>query len=191
MLAANLAAIWAGAARVAILDIDPQKSLTRWHKLRGRRQGLADIVLSDASGWRLAAELDRLARDAQIVIIDTPPQIEADAMRAIRAASLVVLPVQPSPPDLWAAEGTLALAAAERKAVAIVLNRTPARSKLRSQVENEITGRKLNLLNASIGNRAAFANAFAQGMGVIEAAPKGVAAAEFAALAAEIRGLTG
>lgn len=187
MLAANLAAFWAAGARVAVLDIDPQKSLARWHALRQRRAGLPPLLLADVSGWRLGGELTRLAREHDILVIDTPPQIDTDAMRAIRAASLVVLPVQPSPPDLWAAEGTLQLAAAERKRVAIAMNRAPSRSRLRAQMENEIAGRKLNLLAASLGNRAAYANAFAQGMGVAEAAPKGQAAAEFAALADEIR----
>ena len=189
MLAANLAAAWAGSAKIAIFDIDPQKSLTRWHFLRSQKPGLAKITLSDASGWRLAGELERLARDATIVIIDTPPQIESDALRAVRAANLVLLPVQPSPPDLWAAEGTLALAAAEKKKVGLVLNRAVARSRLRTQIENEINGRRLNLLTATLGNRAAIANAFAQGMGIIESAPKNIGAAEFAALADEIKEL--
>jgi chromosome partitioning protein len=191
MLAANLAASLAGTMRVALLDIDPQKSLTRWHKLRAKRVNLPQILLSDVSGWRLAAELDRLAREADMLIVDTPPQIDSDATRAIRAASLIILPLQPSPPDLWAAEGTLTLAAAERKKVALVLNRAPARSTLRTQVENEIHGRKLNLLASVIGNRAGYANAFALGMGVIETAPKGLAAQEFAELVNEIKDLMG
>ena len=118
MLAANLAAAWAPTHRVALLDIDPQRSLKRWHALRTANPKAPAIAFSDVSGWRLAAEIDRLQREADIIIIDTPPQIDADATRAIRAASLVLIPIQPSPPDLWAAEGTLILAAAERRRVA-------------------------------------------------------------------------
>ena len=58
-LAANLAAAFALSRRVALLDIDPQKSLGRWHDLRcARLQQAAALAFSDISGWRLPAELD-------------------------------------------------------------------------------------------------------------------------------------
>jgi chromosome partitioning protein len=183
MVAANLAAHWGATHRVAILDIDPQRSLARWHKLRTARGREPPLTFSDVAGWRVAAALDGLAREADIVIIDTPPHIDTDATRAIRAASLVLIPLQPSPPDLWAAEGTLKLAAAERRPVALALNRAPAKSRLRTAIENEITGRGLHLLPASLGNRTAYAQAFATGMGVTEGARPGLAGAELAALA--------
>ncbi len=181
MLAANLAASWAATNRIALLDIDPQKSLTRWHALR--LSTLPSIVFSDVSGWRLAAELDRLTKEADILIVDTPPQIDSDAARAIRAASLVLIPVQPSLPDLWASEGTLKLATAERRRVAIVLNRAPQKSTLRSLVEADFTARGLPLLPLHLGDRRGYAQAFAKGMGVAEASPRSPAAAECAALA--------
>jgi chromosome partitioning protein len=183
MVAANLAACWAASHRVALLDIDPQRSLTRWHALRQGKTGAGALVFSDVSGWRLPKELERLAAEADLVVIDTPPQIEADAARAIRAASLVLIPLQPSPPDLWAAEGTLKLAATERRRVALALNRAPAKSRLRADIETEITERGLRLLPVCLANRAAYAQAFAAGMGVTEMARPGLAGAEMAALA--------
>lgn len=186
MIAANLAACWAATHRVAVLDIDPQRSLTHWNKLRTANSRAAPLLFSDVSGWRLRGELERLANEADIVVIDTPPQIDSDARRAIRAASLVLIPLQPSPPDLWAAEGTLELAAAERRRVALALNRAPAKSRLRTAIENEIAGRGLTLLPATLGSRTAFAQAFATGMGVAEGAKPGLAGAEMAALAAAV-----
>jgi chromosome partitioning protein len=183
MLAANLAVAWAATHRVALLDIDPQRSLKRWHALRMAHGKGVPIGFSDVSGWRLGGEIERLQREADIIVIDTPPQIDADATRAIRAASLVLIPVQPSPPDLWAAEGTLILAAAEKRRVALLLNRAAAKSRLRTSIENEIAGRRLTLLAPALGNRAGYALAFAQGMGVVETAPRTTAGQEFAALA--------
>ena len=112
-LAAKLAAALAPAQRVALLDIDPQRSLARWHALRAGLGAGAGAAVSDVSGWRLAAELDRLRRSHDVVMIDSPPQIDTDAKLAVRGADLVLVPLQPSPPDLWAAEGTLKLAAAK------------------------------------------------------------------------------
>ncbi len=189
-LAANLAAALAPSARVALLDIDPQKSLTRWHAIRTERDAPAPLTFSDVSGWRLAAELDRLKRTHDVVLIDSPPQIDTDARLAIRGADLVLIPVQPSPPDVWAAEGTLALAAAERRKARVVLNRVPPASRLGDTVKADIATRNLPLLRATIGNRTGFAIAFAEGLGVTEAAPRSSAAAELRALLDELREIT-
>ena len=183
MLAANLAAAWAGAHRVTLLDIDPQNSLGHWHTLRAAHPALAAIGFSAVSGWRVKGELDRVGHAADIVVVDTPPVIDSDAARAIRAASLVVVPVQPSMPDLWASAGTLKLAAAERRRVAVVLNRTPVRSALRATVEAAFAQSGQAVMTQTLGDRRAYAQAFAQGMGVTEAAPRSVAGAELSALA--------
>ncbi len=183
MLAANLAVAWAGKQRVTLLDIDPQNSLAHWHKLRGNHPSLAAIGCAAVSGWRVKGELDRQSAGADILVVDTPPQIDSDAARAIRAAALVVIPVQPAMPDLWASAGTLKLVAAERRAVAVVLNRAPAKSALRSTVEAAFAQSGLPVLPQILGDRRAYAQAFAQGMGVTEASPRTVAAAELSALA--------
>ena len=191
-LAANLAAALAGLRRVALVDTDPQHSLARWHGLRTARASPAPaIAFSDTAGWRLSGELDRLRRAQDVVLIDSPPQIDTDARLAIRAADLVLVPVQPSPLDLWAAEGTLALAAAERRPARLVLNRAPGAGRLRAAIEAEIGQRALPRLAAVLGNRVGFATAFAAGLGVTEAARRGPAVAELLALAAEIEGLLG
>ena len=186
-LAANLAAALAETKQVALLDIDPQRSLTHWHALRtGRPEKPAELGFSDVSGWRLANELDRIRRRYDVLIIDSPPHIETDARVAIRGAGLVLVPVQPSPPDLWAAEGTLKLAADEKRPARLVLNRVPATGRLRSGVEADIARHGYPVLTATLGNRTDFAGAFAQGLGVTESAPRSAAALELRALLTEI-----
>ena len=185
-LAANLAAAMAAGHRVALLDIDPQGSLTRWHDLRLAGGGAAPLTFSNVAGWRLTAELDRLKRAHDIVIVDSPPQIDTEAKLAVRGATLVLIPVQPSPPDVWAAEGTLKLAAEERRPVAIVLNRVPASPRQKDAVAAELAVREIPLLRTTIGNRTAFVDAFAAGLGVSESAPRSSAAQEIRALVAEI-----
>jgi chromosome partitioning protein len=192
-LAANLAAAYAATASVALLDIDPQRSLTRWHTLRQEAKAAGSpyprITFSDVSGWRLPAELDRLRRNHEVVLIDSPPHIDTDARVAVRAADLVLIPLQPSPPDLWAAEGTLKLAAAEQRRAVLVFNRAPAASRLRSTIQDEIATRHLTLLQSALGNRIGFATAFAEGLGVTEAAPRSLAATELRALLANLKDL--
>jgi chromosome partitioning protein len=190
-LAANLAATFGASARVALIDIDPQRSLTRWHDLRKARLiEAASLTFSDVSGWRLASELDRLRKTHDLVLIDSPPQIDTDAKLAVRSADLVLVPVQPSPPDIWAAEGTLKLALTEGRRAVLVLNRVPTASRLREAVEADITARNLPVLDQALGNRTAYATAFAEGLGVTEAAPRSAAADELRSLVAQIRKVT-
>jgi chromosome partitioning protein len=182
MLTAQFAVALAEDASVALLDIDPQGSLTIWGKLRAAAPKAAGkLTLSTVSGWRLASELEKLKAAHDYVFIDTPPVIDSDARRAVRGADLVLIPLNPAPPDLWAAEGTLKLAAEEKRKAALIFNRAPATSRLRKRMEAEIAARGILLLDAAIANRAGYANAFADGLGITESGPTTAAAAEIRA----------
>jgi chromosome partitioning protein len=179
--------------RVALLDSDPQQSLARWQQQRqGQAQSqalAAPLHVEVVSGWRMPAALDRLRGAHDLLVIDTPPHADSDARIAIRAAGLVLVPLQPSAADLWSMEATLEMAAAEKRAVRLLLNRVPATGRLRDEITAELRRRGLPLLEATLGNRTAFAAAFAQGLGVAEAAPRGTAAAEARALAQAVEDL--
>lgn len=190
-LAANLATAFAGLGeRVALLDTDPQKTLSHWHAARGGAGAKAQALAFEApSGWRVPATCDKFRRSHDVVLLDTPPHDDTDARIAIRAADLVLVPLQPSAADLWAMGATLDLARAEKRRAALTLNRVPAQGKLGEEVARELRAQGLTLLDAPLGNRAAFASAFASGLGVTEAAPRSLAAEEVRALATALRGL--
>jgi chromosome partitioning protein len=190
-LAANLAAALAGEGhKVALLDTDPQASLGHWYSARMKQGGrVVPLTFDSPSGWRTPGALDRLRRSEDFVIVDTPPHAETDTRLSIRAADLVLLPLQPSPADFWASDATLKLAAAEGRYVAAVLNRVPPQGKLKESIAAALVEKGVTLLVQTLGNRVQFATAFLDGLGVTEAAPKSPAAAEVRALAAEIAAL--
>jgi chromosome partitioning protein len=187
-VAATLATAFAASGQqVGLLDTDPQGTLARWHAERLRVPGQAPaLAFEQPSGWRVPAMVDRM-RGLDALILDTPPHADTDARIAIRAADLVLVPLQPSPADLWAVDATLDLAAAEKRPVLLLLNRVPATGRLADEIAAEIRRRKLPLLNAMLGNRTQFATAFQRGLGAIEAAPRSQAAAEARALAEALR----
>jgi chromosome partitioning protein len=121
-------------------------------------------------------------------VIDCPPHAETEAQIAVRAAALVLIPVQPSPLDLWATEATLKMARDERRPALVVLNRVPPRSGLTDEIAAELTAAEAPLAAARIGNRVALARAMALGLGVAESAGTTLAASEINELAEEIRG---
>ena len=61
---------------------------------------------------------------------------------------------------------------------------------LRASIVADLSGRGLTLLHTGIGNRAGFAHAFAQGLGITEAAPRSTGARELRALLDEVMELT-
>lgn len=188
-LVAQLAAALAAERRVAILDIDPQASLTRWHAARktALKAAAAGLTFADTSGWRLGAEIERLKDTHDVVLIDSPPHAETEARLALRASGLVLVPLQPSPLDLWATRPTLDLAAAEKREAQVVLNRAPARGRLLDATRAALAREGAPLIEAPLGNRTAFAMAMAAGLGVTESAPRGLAAEEVRALAAALK----
>lgn len=188
-LAIHLAIGWLRAGkRIAMLDVDPQGSLARWAALRRETKGGAEPGFSVAAvpGWKLALELDRLRRDVDFVILDTPPHAELDARAAIRAADLVLVPVQPSPLDAWATQATLEVASAEKRRALLVLNRVVARARLTQDIAASLAEGAVAVAATTLGNRTAFAASIAAGEGVEEHEPDGAAATEMAQLRAEI-----
>ena len=95
-VAVQLAVAWAlQGLKVAMLDVDPQGSVAAWSSVR-QETGLGSAPLAWAlPGWKLAGEIDRLKADVDVLLVDTPPHAETDARVAIRAAALVLIPLQP------------------------------------------------------------------------------------------------
>jgi chromosome partitioning protein len=186
-LAAHLAVAWAKEGRrVAVVDIDPQASLSAWAELREKAHGKNGIDFAQVTGWRTTGEVERRARDSDIVLVDSPPHAETEARIAVRAARLVVVPVQPSPMDVWATKPTLDLARAEKVPAILVLNRVPPRAKLTGAMLEKVQELGAELAATRIGNRVALSSSLFEGRGITEAAPSSAAGEEIQALADEI-----
>jgi chromosome partitioning protein len=184
-LVAHLAVAMAQTGRsVAIVDIDPQGSLTAWSDARGEMEPA--IICRQVTGWRTAGEVERLARDVDIVIVDSPPHAETEARIAVRSADLVLVPVQPSPMDFWATKPTIAMAAAEKTPAMVVLNRVPARAKVADTVIEQMDQLEADVATSRIGNRIALAAALMKGRGVTESNRRSAAAEEIDALLEEV-----
>jgi chromosome partitioning protein len=189
-LAAQLAVTWARSeARVAVLDIDPQGSLAAWVELRRARLGGNAIGFDFAAlpGWRAASWIEEQARRADLIVIDNPPHAETEAQIAVRAAGLVIIPVQPSPLDLWATEATLKMVRDERRRALVVLNRVPSRSALTDRIAVDLAKSGAPVAATRIGNRVALVRAMMSGLGVVENEGASQAAAEITAFANEVR----
>jgi chromosome partitioning protein len=188
-LAANLAvAFRKRGLDVALLDTDPQGSLGRWFMTRRERIADTGLDFATASAWGVSYECEKLRKAVAVVIVDTPPKVDADLRPALREADLILVPVSASHVDLWATEGVLDLAARENRRATVVLNRAKANTRLAAEVAEAAAGLNAEVTAARLANRVAYAETLGQGLGVLEAR-RGAASAEVETLADEILGL--
>ncbi len=189
-LAAQLGVAFSAAGKqVALVDIDPQGSLSAWHSVR--KDTPADtsrpVEMVQVAGYRASNELTRLKRASDIVIIDSPPHAETEAKVAVRAADLVLIPVQPSPMDIWATDATMDLARTSSVPVLLVLNRVPPRGKVIDAMREQLAKNGLPVANSVLGNRVAFVASMLEGQAVVETASRSAAADDIRNLVSEIQ----
>lgn len=102
-----VAAEMAGDGPVAIGDTDPQETLTKWLGFRqAETPRLVTLDLQKNLHQQLAA-VGELG--FKYCFIDTPPALTKQNLEIMKVADLVVVPTQPSGPDLWTLTDTLGL----------------------------------------------------------------------------------
>jgi chromosome partitioning protein len=186
----NLAAEFAAMGySVIALDADPQHSLAAW---AAQGEGmLAKCVekVNAAGAETLRARAHEAQKEADIVLIDTPPGTPAVAHQAALAADLMLLPCGPSPLDLLALKDALALALkarAERRSkrprIRFVPSKVLANTNLGKSLHSSLKDMGKKVLPA-IGQRVAVAEAVGEGLTVREYAPESAAHEEFQKLA--------
>ena len=188
-LATHLAGELALAGRsVLLLDADPQGSALDWSQRR-TQNGLPRLFGAvGLARETLHQEAPELARKADHVVIDGPPRIAALARSALLTADLVLIPVQPSPYDVWASAEMVALireAQVFRPTLraAFVINRRVSRTVIGREARHALADQPLPSLHTEVRQRIIFADSVAAGQLARELDADSIAAREIAALA--------
>jgi chromosome partitioning protein len=188
-LAIHLAAAFAQQdPPVLLIDADPQASALDW---AASRQGEPLFHVVGLPKTNLHREVPAHAHHYTHVVIDGPPRVNALARSAILAADRILIPVQPSPYDVWAAREIVELigeahAFKDRLTSAFVINRKIGNTAIGRAVRAALADYSIPVLQTTVGQRVAFAESAATGRTVLEAAPDSRASQEIRALAQEI-----
>lgn len=188
-LAVNLAAaMQRQGGRVLLIDADPQGSALDWAAAREEPPLFAVVGLPRATVHK---EIAVIGEGYDHIVIDGPPRVTDLARSAIMASDLVLIPVQPSPYDIWAADEVVKLIAEARvykeniKSV-FVVNRKIANTAIGRDVGEALAAYPVPVLKASVTQRVVFAEAVAQGKSIFEIDQEGLAAKEVQAVLDEL-----
>jgi len=179
---------------VVVIDADPQGSALDWSQRRSQT-GLPRLFgVVGLARETLHLEAPAIARSVDHVVIDGPPRVTALARSALLAADLVLIPVQPSPYDVWASSEMVALVVEAlvfrpMLRAAFIVNRRVSRTVIGREARATLTEHRIAPLVAEIHQRIVFAESVAAGLLAFEVDSESLAACEIAALAAEVIGL--
>jgi len=188
-LSINLASGLHRRCSTVLLDADPQRSSFQWREL-AERDDLVEVV--DAVDDLV--ETVREYRDRyDCVLIDCPPSVQSDQTRqALTCSDLALIPVLPSPLDLWASvhvEKELEWARTVNPGIKalLVVNQLEARTRLSRLVQDALAEIAMPVAKTSITRRMAYRNAMLQGCSVLDAgASASDAAADIKQLVEEV-----
>lgn len=175
-IATNLAGMIASHKRVALIDCDlPQGTSASWYAIRKQqgKQGMLTMVTA-SSHQQLTREIEHLNHEQDVIVIDTPPRIAEITHVALLTSQLCIVPIAPSIPDIWATSDLLKaidLAKNEKSGIntRILWNKFRTSTKSAKELSQAVKeGFSLRELNTRIGFRVAYADAYAEGLTVLE-----------------------
>ncbi|NQU69764.1 MAG: ParA family protein [Rhodospirillales bacterium] len=153
-----------GAGPVALIDTDPQGSLSNWWNVR--EAGTPVFVRTTIH--TLSDDLAQL-REAgvKLVIIDTPPAISEAIVGVVEVSGLAVIPVRPSPHDLAAAGATVGLIESQNKPLIFVINSASPRARITGEAAIALSQHG-TVAPSIIHHRTEFASSMIDGRTVME-----------------------
>jgi chromosome partitioning protein len=138
----------------------------------------------------LYRELAPMSADYDWIVIDGPPRVNEIAKAAIAASDFVIIPIQPSPFDVWAAEDIVKIIGEcmpikPELVTRFLINRLFLNTTLASEITDAVASYGITPFDTVIRNRTEYAKAARTGLTALETDPSGPAAAEVRAWAAE------
>ncbi len=174
--------------RVLLIDADPQGSARDWAASR-QNEPLFSVMGIDRPS--IHKEIPLISPNYDHILIDGPPRVTDLARSAIVAADLVLVPVQPSPYDVWAAKEVIDLieeASVFKESLksVFVVNRKIANTAIGRDVNEALASYQIPVLKSHITQRVSFAESAGTGQTVLEIEPNGQASQEIKAVVNEL-----
>jgi chromosome partitioning protein len=180
-IATNLArGLQIGGLDVILVDSDVQGSARDWGAAQDQVDTPAVIGMDRPT---LHKDIPKVAGEADVVVIDGAARAEKMQTSAIKAADLVLIPVQPSAYDIWSSETVVDMVQARRELAgkpdaAFVISRQIVGTNLAGEAQTALESFDLPVLSGRTAQRVIYAEAAGEGLSVIDVDPTSKAAGE-------------
>ena len=189
-IATNLAhALQMDSHKVLLVDSDPQGSARDWNAASDG--AIVKVVGMDRA--TLAKDIQSVVDNHDFIIIDGAPQIADLAIAAIKCADMVLIPVQPSPYDIWACEDLVEIIKARQEITngkpkaAFIISRVIKNTQLGKEIREALEGYGLPVFKNYTTQRVVYAKSAATGSTVLSNDTKEDASNEIRAIAKELK----
>lgn len=191
-LSVHLASTYALAGhKVLLIDADVQRSAMDWSSSR-EKDPIFNVV--GISTNTIHKEIPLLKENYDFIVIDGPPRVYDVAKSSIAASDFILIPVQPSPYDVWSAKEVVDLYREVREPLStykkiyasFLINRMIQNTAIGRDVIEALGQYDIPVLNTRICQRVAYAETAARGTTVVEEDPESIASKEIRSVAEEI-----
>lgn len=175
--------------RVLLVDSDPQGSARDWNAASDGE--LVSVIGLDRP--TLSKDIQAVKENQDWVVIDGAPQIAELAVSAIKCADVILIPVQPSPYDIWACEDLVDIIKARQEVTdglpkaAFIISRSIKNTQLSKEIGEALLGYDLPVFKSFTSQRVIYAKSAAVGSSVLDMEPNNDAAKEINNIAKELK----
>ncbi len=152
--------------KVLLVDSDPQGSAQGWNV---ENEGMVIIPVIELDRVFLASDIEAVKTGYEFIVIDGAPSITKLAAAAVKIADFILVPVQPSPWDIWATSDLVEIIKAQQKIAngkpitAFVVGRVIKNTKLNQEVLEALKEYNLPVLNSYTTQRVVYPTSASEG----------------------------
>ena len=177
---------------VTIADTDPQGTLSDWSNAQSEDSDFPPVMQVQGE-TAILRNIPKLSRGYDVVILDGAAKLNKYTIASVKASDIVLIPVQPSGPDIWAVSDLVEWIE-ERRLVTegkpdafFVISRQIVGTALASDIEDALAEYNFPILTSRISQRVAYAESITSGSTVLDTEPESKAAKEVQGIVNELK----
>lgn len=154
--------------KILLVDSDPQGTARDWNALN--EGSILPVIGLDRDS--LAVDIKSVQNGYDIIIIDGAPSIEKMLVASVKVSDIIIVPVQPSPYDIWATSDLVDLIKARQEVTngkpfaSFLVSRAIKNTKLSAEVSEVLKQYELPVLNAYTTQKVVYPTAASEGQTV-------------------------
>jgi chromosome partitioning protein len=156
--------------KILLVDSDSQGSAFNWHE-RNDGELLDMVCLSKTTIYK---DVQPFIDSYDKIFIDGVPQINTMSIATIRCSDIVLIPVTPSPYDIWATSDIVSyvkdrqLLVENKPMAAFIVSRKIVNTNIGDEIKNELRRYELPIFEHGTCQRVAYPESIAMGLTVLD-----------------------